>query len=315
MSKAVFRDTCRVCSDWSGMYPLETVLDLGRVPLPETPDTSEPTYPLRVGWCARCWGLQLQDIVPDDVLFSRKDAVCSGDAPSTVSYFRAYATSIKAHYPREAKGFVVEVAGNDGTLLRQFRSTATELLNVEPATPPANHDGVPTLQQRFCLDTALRIVRKHGKADLVLANTILAQVDDLGDVLAGLTALMHEESLAVIEFPYLPDLLSSNKPDHIRHEYRSYFSLHAFQKALSYHFLKVVDVVTAENLNGSLRVFVREDLNGTKYPVSVRVSDLLTEEEALGLGHRDTYHAWAATLRAQERGERFTTPIMEVREL
>lgn len=316
--EAKFRAKCRICPSGEDQktrfdtkfFPqdttLTTILDLGSTPLadsfPASLDTPETAYPLRVGWCKHCWGLQLQDIVPDNILFGEDYAFFTGASPSSIPYFRRYAEEVQTAYPVESRGFVVEIAGNDGTLLKHFQGTAQKILNVEPAIPPAEEaikDGIPTLTKRFCSNEGRLLVLEYGKANLIMANNVIAHVDDLHDVFGGISWLLADDGMFVFEVQYLPELLFNNAFDHVYHEHRSFFSLHTLVDVLRYHYLKVVDVQKADTQGGSIRVFVRKDPWGVfnekqaAYPSSPAVQEMLESEVSLGLGKLETYQAFA----------------------
>lgn len=299
------RTNCRICSDASGEMPLTPILNLGTTPLadkfPTSKKVKEEHYPLRVAVCPRCTCVQLMDIVSDDVLFGDDYAFFTGASPSSIPYFENYAGETKKKYPQESQGFVVEIASNDGTLLKHFKESR-KILGIEPAKSVAeyaNSQGISTLQESFSLNTARLVSVEHGKADMIIGNNVIAHTDRLHDFLAGVNHLLEDNGLAIFEFQYLPHLLFNNAFDHVYHEHRSFFSLFPFQKALSYHGLVVVDAVRADTQGGSLRVFIRKDpwayaSTTKKYLPSKRVADVLEYEKRLGLRDLATYLGFQA---------------------
>lgn len=292
------RTTCCICvGEWGYQDDpkLQPFADLGTQPLADrflaTPDEPEPVFPLRVGFCPRCRLVQHMDIVDDQLLFGEDYAFFTGASPSSMVYFAEYAQDIKERYPNHAEGFVVEIAGNDGTLLKHFTATAQKTLNIEPASPPADfarEQGIPTLDKPFSFALAREVAKEHGRASLIMANNVVAHVADPLGFLSGVRGLLADDGVFVAEFQYLPHLLFPGAFDHLYHEHRSFFSLSAFEKACKRVQLQVVDVIEADTQGGSLRVFCR--VLSSQKPSSA-VTELLDRETrygGLGLTRDDT---------------------------
>jgi len=293
------RTVCRICEgEWGQDNPiLHPFANLGDHPLadrfPRSVNEQEPTYPLRVKVCDRCRLVQHTDIVDDAILFGNDYAFFTGASPSSIAYFKQYAQDVMSRYP-DKLAFVVEIAGNDGTLLKHFQKKAARVLNIEPATPPAEvakAQGIPTLVKPFSLDTG-RVLSQEQEATLVIANNVVAHTDKLLDFLAGINALLSEDGVCIAEVQYLPHLLFNTAFDHLYHEHRSFFSLHALQKACWRVNLVIVDVEEADTQGGSIRVHVKK---ASSYPKPrPAVEAMLARERSLGLLDGRTYQGFQA---------------------
>lgn len=286
---------CRICTS----PRLESVLDLGRQPLAnafrraEDLDSEEATYPLDMCRCPACGHIQLSFTVPATILF-RDYAYVSGTSETFVAHFRAYARELAARYlPKPS--FVVEIGSNDGTLLAAFDRSTTRVLGVEPATniaAMARRAGVETREALFTSEVAREIASSHGHADAILANNVLAHIDDLADVTAAIAALLTPDGVFVAEFPYLGDLLDRVAYDTIYHEHLSYFSLRAASDLFDRAGLVLFDVERVPIHGGSLRIFVGRDRE-----VGPSVRSLMSDEQDRGINSRDTYATFADAVR------------------
>lgn len=248
------RTRCGAC----GSNVLQPFLDLGETPLadafPKSIDEVETYYPLGLVVCHGCWLVQNSYVVPDDLLYNGDYGFYTGASPSSVRYFADYATwAIERFAPK----FVVEIASNDGTLLRHFRREGTTILGVEPAANvalAAKETGVPTLNRPFGRAVAEDI--GHGRADLIIANNVVAHVSDLDDFLGGIADLLTDKGTALIEFQNVADLLLGNQFDHVYHEHRSFFSEASLERALVLHGLTVYGSILTPAQGGSVRALI-----------------------------------------------------------
>jgi SAM-dependent methyltransferase len=273
------RTTCRAC----GSTNKELVLDLGSTPLadafPKTIDEQEKLYPLSVSVCTDCWLMQLDQDIPDEELFSSDYGFFTGASPSAVKYFEEYADDVKRRYPEQSKGFVVEIASNDGTLIKHFENR----LGIEPALSVAEEskrNGVITLVQPFNSQTPLMLPGRQ--ADLIMANNVLAHVIDPLDFLKGIKTLLAPDGVAIIEFQYAVDLLMRNQFDHFYHEHRSFFSLMSLQNLLDQAGLYLHEYQHTAAQGGSLRCHIRTTPTKRIIPIEKALDDL------------DTYRSFAS---------------------
>ena len=274
--------SCRSCGATAG----ELVLDLGEQPLannlPRLEDLDQPEshFPLRLVVCTECWLMQITNIIPPVELFTE------------YVYFSSYSDAWAKHaeecarrYLREFElgpaNWVVEIASNDGYLLRHFAASGIPHIGIEPAgnvADVAREKGVTTRVDFFTKDLALELAAER-KADLVLANNVLAHVPDINDFTAGLKALLAGEGRAILEFPHATEMISQSEFDTIYHEHVFYFTLTALEPLFIRHGLRLTRVERTPMHGGSLRIFVRHD----KHEADDTVAALLVEEKKLGV--------------------------------
>jgi hypothetical protein len=243
-----------------GAPDLVPFLDLGSSPLadrfPATADELEERYPLQVAVCHHCWLAQLQDIVPDSLLYGADYGFHTGTSPSAVTYFADYVADLDARFGLDGK-FIVEVASNDGTLLAELDKRGARALGVEPAAnvaAAAQDKGLDVHVVGFGDDAARAIRGEHGPVDLIVANNVAAHVADLDDFFGGMAALVAPDGAVVVEVQYLADLLAGNQFDHVYHEHRYFFSIGSLSRAMSKHGLLVRSVQRTPAQGGSIRV-------------------------------------------------------------
>ncbi|MBA3843881.1 MAG: class I SAM-dependent methyltransferase [Actinobacteria bacterium] len=291
---------CRAC----GAPVSQSVVDLGEQPLAnsyrsaEDDPAAEPRYPLHPHVCESCWLVQLPEVATPDEIFSDY-AYFSSFSDSWLAHARAYADQIVDKLGLDAESHLVEVASNDGYLLRRFVERGIPAIGIEPAqnvAAEAERQGVPT--ERFFLgaETARGFVAKHGQADLVVANNVMAHVPDLNDFIAGLALLVADTGTLTIEVPHLLRLVEETEFDTIYHEHFSYFSLLTARDVLSRHGLTVVDCEELPSHGGSLRIYARH--GGSP---SERVAEIEARERAGGLTDLEGYASFRDRVAAVRR--------------
>ena len=289
-------NVCRSC----GARLRRTFLDLGRTPLanalvPEGDrDQPEIHYPLHVYVCDECLLVQVADFVTPEKIFSDY-LYFSSYSSSWVEHSRLYVEAITKRLALDSQSFVVEVASNDGYLLRNFVAAEIPVLGVEPAANVAAvaiQAGVPTTVAFFGKEIASGIASERGRADLIIANNVLAHVPDLNDFIAGIAALLKPSGVATIEFPHLLNLIKETQFDTIYHEHFSYFSVLALDNILRHHGLVVIDVEKLSTHGGSLRLFVSH-IDTPRWPASPRIAALRAEEVEAGLDKVEAYDGFA----------------------
>ncbi|MBL6455575.1 class I SAM-dependent methyltransferase [Belnapia sp. T6] len=287
--------TCRACT-----APLtRSLVDLGLSPLsnsyvpPERARMGEMFLPLHALVCDACHLVQLEAYAAPEAIFSDY-AYFSSFSSSWLRHAEAYAAAMAARFHLGAHSRVVEVASNDGYLLRYFARAGIPVLGVEPAANVAEvalARGVPTEIAFFGRDTAARLLAEGGAADLMAANNVLAHVPDLHDFLGGFAILLAAEGVVTFEFPHLLRLLAECQFDTIYHEHFSYLSLGTVTGLLRRHGLRAFDVEELPTHGGSLRVFAcREGAAQAEAPAVARV---LAEERAAGLTEPRGYAGFA----------------------
>lgn len=284
------RDKCRVC----GSKRLLEILDLGKMPLADlfvkSSKTKEKKFPLVVSVCKSCYLVQLMHDVDDELLFGNNYAFHTGGSPSSIPYFKRYAEDILEKFPKEAHDFTLEIASNDGTLLKHFQKSGCKILGIDPAKNVvdfANNQKIETLPYFFNSKTAKELSNKKGKAGIIIANNVIAHVPDPKDFIKGIKLMLSKNGVAVIECQYFPFLLFNNQFDNIYHEHRSFFSLAPLNKLVKSANLKIIDVEEHDTQGGSIRFFLTHSTSKRK--VKKSVSEMLKNEKEIGLSKLETY--------------------------
>jgi len=273
---------CRICSQ-VGLNP---VISLGNTPLAnallreEELDASESKWPLDLAWCPTCSLVQITETVPPEKLF-RDYPYFSSFSDTMVSHARSIVERISDARQLGPDSLVVEVASNDGYLLQWYRKAGIPVLGIEPARNIARvaeaERGVRTISEFFGQDLARELVVSGERADVIHANNVLAHVADLNGVISGFATLLKPDGVAVIESPYLKDLMDHVEFDTIYHEHLCYFSLTALTQLFGQHGLEIVDVERLKIHGGSLRIVAAK---AGHMSVKQGVYELLDEEAA-----------------------------------
>jgi len=292
---ASVRVTCRAC----GAPLTRTFLDLGSTPLANAYvseadlDKPETTYPLHVKVCESCLLVQLSTDVSPAVLFSDY-AYFSSYSESWVRHAADFAGMATRRFKLNADSQVVEIASNDGYLLKHFKALRVPVLGIEPAqnvAETARAMGIPTESRFFGRETAQDLVGRGIKADLIVGNNVLAHVPDLNDFVAGLTILLKPDGVISLEFPHLLRLIEGVQFDTIYHEHFSYFSLHAIERVMNAHDLRIFDVKELPTHGGSLRVMACH--KSADRATEDSVAAVRRSEEQAGLNRIETYDRFA----------------------
>jgi len=283
--------TCRSC----GSPELDAILSLGETPLanallrPGKLDAPEARYPLDLLFCPACSLVQIRETVPPEVLF-RDYVYFSSYSDTMLRHAEALTTELVRERGLDGDSLALEVASNDGYLLQYYRRRGVQVRGIEPArnvARVAEERGIPTVTEFFGQELAGRLVREGLRADVLHANNVLAHVADLNGFVAGLREMLSDDGLAVIEVPYLGELVPRLEFDTIYHEHLCYFSLTAVSRLFARHGLIAVDVEEIPLHGGSL--LLRFSPEGSAPPPSARVSALLEREAALGMTRRAYY--------------------------
>ena len=284
--------TCRSC----GQANLKPIIDFGYTPLADGLLTSaqlnqpEYTAPLELVFCRDCSLVQITETVPPDLLFCRDYPYFSSVSPSLLKHFKASTEAIMASRALDSNSLVVEAASNDGYMLRNFVAQGIPVLGIDPASGPATaaqEAGIPTKCTFFTQDLAQQLRDTGKQVDVFLANNVLAHVPDLNGFVAGIALLLKSSGIAVIEVPYLVDLVDHGEFDTIYHQHLCYFSVTALDALFRRHGLFLNNVQHYPIHGGSLRLFV-----GPKEAVQPSVRDLLKREADRGVDRINFYRAF-----------------------
>jgi len=279
------RVRCRSCATPG----LETVLDLGSTPLANALLTDsqvaepEPCFPLRLVLCQNCSLIQITETVRPELLF-RRYLYFSSFSDTMLQHAREVAQQTIRSRQLGAKSLVVEIASNDGYLLQYYHRAGIPVLGIEPAkniAKSALDRKIPTLCEFFNQQLAQKLCANRLQADVIHANNVLAHVEDLHGFVMGMGILMKESGVAIIEVPYVKDLIDRVEFDTIYHEHLCYFSVTALDHLCSAHGLFIEDVERIPIHGGSLRVFVRRRESGARPKPTV--SMILDEERQWGV--------------------------------
>lgn len=292
---------CRLCHSPA----LEPVLDLGVTPLadalirPEKLNGNELRFPLNVAFCPACSLMQIRETVPPEILFCRDYPYYSSFSDALLRHSRENALELIASRRLGPQSLVVELASNDGYLLRNFVEQGIPVLGIDPAEGPARtavERGVPTLNAFFTQELAGKLRAEGRRADVIIANNVLAHVPDLNGFVAGIATLLTGDGVAVIECPYVKDLVDHCEFDTIYHEHLCYFSVTALDHLFRRHGLYLNRVKRLAIHGGSLRLYVEPQERPEE---SVRT--LLAEEAAVKANRIDYYRDFATRVEGIRR--------------
>ncbi|MFI0820164.1 class I SAM-dependent methyltransferase [Streptomyces sp. NPDC021098] len=321
---------CRLC----GSEAMASVVDLGATPPCESflaadqLDQPEPAYPLHLRVCTDCWLAQIPPLITPEETFSEY-AYFSSFSTSWVEHARTFVDGAAARLGLGTDSFVVEVASNDGYLLRHVVDRGIRCLGIEPSVnvgAAARDAGVPTLTEFLSPDTGSAVRAEHGPADLVVANNVYAHIPDVVGFTRGLRALVADDGWVSIEVQHLLTLIEENQYDTIYHEHFQYYTVASAIRALASGGLALVDVELLPTHGGSIRLWARptevagEPTDGVS-PARAEprawgsVTDVLAREKAAGLQELSGYTEFSARvakvrrdllrflIEAAERGE------------
>jgi SAM-dependent methyltransferase len=286
---------CRSC----GFEDLKLVLSLGCMPLAnallaaDQLEQAEPVYPLDLVFCPLCSLVQITETVPPEQL-SREYLYFSSFSDTMLRHAADLSGRIAASRILDGQSLVVEIASNDGYLLQYYQQQGIPVLGIEPALNVAQvaqeERGIRTLGEFFGASLAQDLRAQGVLADVIHAHNVLAHVADLNGFVQGLGILLHDHGVAVIEVPYLKDLIDHCEFDTIYHEHLCYFSLTALDRLFQRHALAIYDVERVPIHGGSLRLWAGH--TSAARPKD-RVRGLLAEEAGWGVEREDFYKEFA----------------------
>lgn len=296
------RTTCRGC----GGGAFERFLELGPTPLANSflraPEeaAAEESYPLDVYLCGDCSLVQLLDVIDAETLF-RDYIYVTGTSDTMARHNVGYAQDLVTSLGLDASSLVVEIASNDGSLLARFADHGVRTLGVEPArniAAIARENGIETVAEFFDKDLGRALRRQRGPAAAVVANNVLAHVDDPVSFLSGARELIDDDGRVVTEFPYLGDFLDRLEYDTVYHEHLSYFSVIALLTLFERAGLALTRIDRQPVHGGSLRVQAAR-LTEARPTHDAAVLAMADEERRKGYDSPGTYHAFAERVAAQ----------------
>jgi C-methyltransferase C-terminal domain/Putative zinc binding domain/Methyltransferase domain len=294
-------DRCQIC----GAADLEPIVDLGHQPpcdsllTPAQLKEAEPTYPLNLVRCGDCGLVQIDYVVPREVLFHPDYPYRSGITPTLARNLHGTGTLLVEKYGLVPGALAIDIGSNDGTLLSGFKDKGLRVLGVEATNIAriANLAGIDTIQAFFGDDIARRIVAEHGPASVVTAANMFAHVPNLGDLLRGVSHVLADDGVFVTESHYLLDLLETVQYDSIYHEHLKYYALRPLMRLFEGFGFTVVDAERIPNYGGSIRVYAAK---GAGKPPSPALAELLGAEDRAGLYGPECYATFRRRIRTSK---------------
>jgi 2-polyprenyl-3-methyl-5-hydroxy-6-metoxy-1,4-benzoquinol methylase len=287
--------SCRAC----GSGKLTKYLDLGPMPLSNNLENTSlnaklaERFPLQILICEDCALSQLSVIVDPGKMFSNYVYRSSVNKPY-VEHCRKMAKTLKEKYSLDESCFHIDIAGNDGTLLKEFKEEiGLKVLNVDPASnlaAIAESQGIPTIADFWSADVSTEILEKYGKADLITATNVFAHVDNIFDFLFDIKLTLKDKGVAVIECPYIIENMKVLAYNQTYFEHLSYISLSPIEKLCKLLSLEIIDAEKQDIHGGSIRITVA---NERKYIPFKNVAYLLNQEEIEGWTSSKKYQNWA----------------------
>ncbi len=297
--------TCRFCD----AELKHTFVDLGATPLANSflsegdLERPEPRHPLHARVCHECFLVQVELVVPPEEIFSNY-VYLSSYSTTWVEHARRFAEASMERFGLDSDSRVVEVASNDGYLLRHFIEAEIPVLGIEPAAnvaAVAQAARVPTEVCFFGKATAQDLLVRDLAADLLVGNNVLAHVPDLNDFVAGLALLLKPDGVLAMEYPHLLRLIEAVQFDTVYHEHFSYFSFLTAERVFARHGLVVFDVEPLATHGGSLRVFAGR-VGGVERRTTDAVRELRAAEEVAELNRLEAYSGFAERVAAVKSG-------------
>jgi SAM-dependent methyltransferase len=295
---------CRSC----GAMLNYTFVDLGMSPLansyirPEQLARMEPFYPLHAYVCEKCLLVQLEQFSSPHEIFSDY-AYFSSFSDSWLAHAKAYVDMMINRFRLDQRTKVVEIASNDGYLLKNFVARGIPVLGVEPAgnvADVATKNGINTRVAFFGEKTALDLKGDGWGADLIVGNNVLAHVPDVNDFVKGVKVLLNPTGIVTMEFPHLLQLMEYSQFDTIYHEHFSYFSFLSVEQVFARHGMKIFDVDELPTHGGSLRIYVCHNGDESK-SMEAGARDLKAREVDAGFGDLNHYLSFRSTVEATKR--------------
>ena len=305
---------CRIC----GSEKLTKYLDLGLMPLANNLEFTAvrakeaERFPLQVMFCEDCGLSQLSVVIDPHKMFdyyTYRSSVNQG----YVNHCRAMAQQLKDTYKLDENSFHIDIAGNDGALLKEFKSViGHRVLNLDPATnlvAIAEAQGIESVADFWSIDLAEKILASHGEADLVTATNVFAHVHCVGDFLLAAKLLLSPNGILVLEFPYLCEFIEKTEFDTIYFEHLSYVSVLPLLKLCDIIDMKIIHIEKHDIHGGSIRVVITN--LSSNYEADKTVADFSANETNLGYSKNEKYSSWSASVKKVI--DDFSTNILELK--
>ena len=298
IGKFTRRNTCRFCQGVN----LSEILDLGNVPLAggfikEKDFRHEEYYPLILSFCQDCYLVQVNNVIPAEVLFKNNYFFFSSAIGTLVSHFKDYAREVYERFLKViSQPTILEIGCNDGVLLRPFAHLGVRAIGVDPATNVVklidSKDAI-VINDFFTEKLAFQIKEKHGLVDAIVSSFSLAHIDDMVDVMKGIKHLLKDEGVFIFEIYYLGTLIDELQYDMIYHEHMSYYSIVTLIKFLKKFDIEIMDVKYIPWVrSGSVRFYAR-NIGKRSEDISPSVADMIEYERNKGFDGVEVYAEYA----------------------
>lgn len=284
---------CRHCKaslefnflDLGSSPPSNAYLEVSQLEKPEI------VFPLKVKVCHKCWLVQTEDYADASKLFDSDYAYFSSTSESYLKHAADYSKKMINNFKLNKDSFVMEIASNDGYLLRNFLDNQIPCVGIEPTDSTAEKAeklNIPTVREFFGQDFAKKFIKHNKKADLIIGNNVYAHVPDINDFTSGIKEVLAKDGVVTLEFPQLLKTIKGGQFDQIYHEHFSYLSLITVQKIFNEAGLKVWKIDELDTHGGSLRVYGCHQ-DSSAFEICKSVNNQLDKEIKYGLKNINTY--------------------------
>ena len=289
------RSDCRLC----GSNKVVCFLQLSDMPRAgaylkkEDLEKPEISYPLDIYFCENCFSVQLIDIIPRETLFDDYRYLSSVASNSVLEHFEKYANEINDLLTKKSD-LVLEIACNDGILLKPIKDKGINCLGVDPASNIVNvakEKGLNVINDFFGEKIGKEILDKHGSAEIIVANAVFAHVDDMNDITSGISKVLSNSGTFIFEVHHLADIIEDMQYDSFYHEHFSYHSIITLSKFLKKYDMEICKVKKFSIRGGMIRVYAKKNISNNKIDESVR--EFINQEQKLGLDKLETYQKFA----------------------
>jgi SAM-dependent methyltransferase len=291
MKKFLKKTECRLCSS----SQLTKIFDLNPSSLANNLEDSfleaknSEIFPLNLVICEDCKHVQLEHVINPRILFDNYLYV-SGTSKVFVEHLKNYAKDVFLKFKLNQESLVVEIGSNDGTLLNEFKALGVRIVGVEPAknlVKISTDKNIPALCGYFNSEISANIVDKFGKADIIVANNVLAHIDNLNAVFSDAYNLLNEDGVLIFEVSYLLSVIQNNLFDTIYHEHIDYHSVAPLMGFVNKLDMKIIDAEMVDTHGGSIRVSVAKVKSSHK--ISKNVANLIALENKKKIHDIATY--------------------------
>lgn len=288
------RNDCRLC----GSNKVVCFLNLSNMPRAgaylkkEDLEKPEISYPLDIYFCENCYSVQLLDIIPRETLFDDYRYLSSVASNSVLEHFEMYASEIDNLLTKKSD-LVLEIACNDGILLKPIKEKGINCLGVDPASNIVNiakEKGLNVINDFFGEKIAEKILNKYGSAEIIVANAVFAHVDDMDDMTSGISKILSNSGTFIFEVHHLVDIIEDMQYDSFYHEHFSYHSILTLSKFLKKYNMEICNVKKISIRGGMIRVYAKK-INNNKIDSSV--IEFINQEQKLGLDKLETFQRFA----------------------